>query len=137
VDRPTFLYDGDCAFCSSSARFIERRIPTRARVLAWQLTDIEVLGLSVQQCDAAVQWVPPIGPTLSGPAAIGALLRDAGSFWWPMGWLLGGRPVLWLAWPAYRWIARNRHRLPGGTATCSLPQAKRDELGLGTPRDSA
>jgi len=34
--------------------------------------------------------------------------------------------VLWAAWPMYRWIARNRHRLPGGTATCSLPQAERE-----------
>ncbi len=131
----TFLYDGDCSFCSSCARFLEKHIPTRARVAAWQFTDIAALGLTVDDCDAAVQWIPDGGATLAGPEAISALLRDAGSFWRPLGWLLGRRPVLWLAWPAYRWISRNRHRLPGGTAACSLPQAKRDELGLGTPRE--
>ena len=34
--RPVFLFDGDCAFCSTCARFIERRIPTSAFVEAWQ-----------------------------------------------------------------------------------------------------
>jgi hypothetical protein len=28
--RHTFVIDGDCAFCSTCARFIERRIPTPA-----------------------------------------------------------------------------------------------------------
>jgi hypothetical protein len=31
-------------------------------------------------------------------------------------------------WPLYRLISRNRHKLPGGTAACSLPQAERDRL---------
>jgi predicted DCC family thiol-disulfide oxidoreductase YuxK len=128
----TFLYDGDCAFCSSCARFVQRRIPTRARVVAWQFADIEALGVTEAECDAAVQWVPADGPVLAGPAAISALLRDGGPWWRPLGWLLGRRPVLALAWPAYRWVSRNRHRMPGGTATCALPQAERDKLGLGT-----
>jgi predicted DCC family thiol-disulfide oxidoreductase YuxK len=128
----TFLYDGDCAFCSTCARFVQRHIPTKARVAAWQHVDITALGLTEAQCDAAVQWVPGQGAALAGPAAISALLRDAGSSWQPLGWLLGRRAVLWLAWPAYRWVSRNRHRMPGGTATCSLPQAERDRLGLGT-----
>ncbi len=131
----TFLYDGDCAFCSASARFLEKHIPTRARVAAWQFVDIAALRLTVEQCDAAVQWVPDDGPTLAGPDAIGALLRDAGSWWRPLGRLLGLAPVRWLAWPAYRLIARNRHRLPGGTPTCSLPQAQRERLGLAAPRE--
>ncbi len=128
----TFLYDGDCAFCSSCARFVQRRIPTRAQVLAWQLADLDALGVTEAQCDAAVQWITADGPVLAGPAAIAALLRDAGTYWRPLGWLLARRPVLALAWPAYRWVSRNRHRMPGGTATCSLPQAERDRLGLGT-----
>jgi predicted DCC family thiol-disulfide oxidoreductase YuxK len=131
----TFLYDGDCAFCSSCARFLEKHIPTRARVDAWQFADLDALGVSQEACEAAVQWIPGDGPALAGPEAISALLRDAGSYWRPLGWLLGLRPALWVAWPAYRLISRNRHRLPGGTAACSLPQAQRDALGLGTPRD--
>jgi predicted DCC family thiol-disulfide oxidoreductase YuxK len=132
----TFLYDGDCAFCSSCARFIERRIPTTATVAPWQFTDIDAVGLTVAQCEAAVQWIPEEGPAVAGPVAIAALLRDAGSYWRPLGWLLARRPVLWAVWPVYRWVSRNRHRMPGGTAACSMPQAQRDALGMGgtTPR---
>jgi predicted DCC family thiol-disulfide oxidoreductase YuxK len=128
VERAVFLYDGDCAFCSSCARFIEARIPTRADVRAWQLTDLEPLGVTRDDTEAAVQWIAPDGSVRAGPEAIARLLVDAGSFWRPLGWLLDLPPVRWVAWPVYRLISRNRHRLPGGTAACSLPQAERDAL---------
>jgi len=125
VDRPTFIYDGDCAFCSSCARFIERRIPTKARVVPWQRTDLATLGITEEQAEDAVQWIEPVGAVAAGPVAIAALLIDGGSFWRPLGWLLRLPPMLWLAWPVYRWVSRNRHRMPGGTPACSLPQAER------------
>jgi len=121
--RPTFVFDGDCAFCSWCARFIERRIHTPARVAAWQRLDLDALGLTADQCADAVQWVDA-GRTAAGPAAIAELLRRATGpsgrlLWRPAGAVLGTRPTLALAWPAYRWVARNRHRLPGGTAACA------------------
>jgi predicted DCC family thiol-disulfide oxidoreductase YuxK len=125
---PTFVYDGDCAFCSTSARFIERRIPTTAAVVPWQRTDLAALGLTPAQCEEAVQWVASDGTVSSGPAGIGRLLVDAGSFWRPLGRVLLAPPASWLAPPLYRWIARNRDRLPGGTAACALPQAERETL---------
>ena len=78
------------------------------------------------QAEEAVVWVAPGEPTRHGPEAIARMLVDAGSYWRPLGRLLGLRPVLWVAWPVYRWVARNRHRMPGGTAACSLPQAERE-----------
>ncbi|MGH3712679.1 MAG: thiol-disulfide oxidoreductase DCC family protein [Micromonosporaceae bacterium] len=125
---PIFLYDGDCSFCTTCARFIERRMRTRAAVVAWQFADLDKLGVTRQQAEEAVQWIGDDGRLASGPEAIAVLLTDAGSYWRPMGFLLGLKPVLWLAWPVYRLISRNRHRLPGGTAACSLPQAERDKL---------
>ena len=125
-ERPVFLFDGDCAFCSSCARFIERRIPTTAEVRAWQLTDLDALGVTRAEAEEAVVWVAPGGTTAAGPVAIARLLVDAGSVWRPLGWLLDLPPVRWFAWPVYRLVARNRHRMPGGTAACSLPQAERD-----------
>lgn len=125
--RPTFLYDGDCAFCSTCARFVERWIPTTAQVVAWQFADLDALGVTAQQAEDAVQWVGVDGQVDSGPVGIAALLRDAGSYWSALGFLLGLRPVLWLAWPVYRLIARHRDKLPGGTETCALPQAQREQ----------
>jgi predicted DCC family thiol-disulfide oxidoreductase YuxK len=122
-----FLFDGDCAFCTTCARFIDRRIPTRARVVAWQFADLDKLGVTPEAAEQAVQWIPAGGgAALAGPDAIAALLRDGGGMWRPAGAALRLRPVRWLAWPAYRWVARNRHRLPGGTAACSLSQAERE-----------
>ena len=126
-DRATFVYDGDCAFCSSCARFIERRIPTRARIVPWQRSELAALGITQEQAEAAVQWIGPEG-VAAGPVAIVRLLVDAGSYWRPLGRLLGTRPVLRLAWPVYVWVSRNRHRMPGGTPACSVPQAQRDGI---------
>lgn len=128
--RPVFLYDGDCAFCSTCARFIERRIKPRAEVTAWQFTDLDALGLSVEEVDSAVQWVTRDGtgrpaPALAGPAAIAAMLKAAGPLWRVCGAVLGTRPVLALARPVYRWVADNRDKMPGGTAACALPHAER------------
>ncbi|HEX5199629.1 MAG TPA: DCC1-like thiol-disulfide oxidoreductase family protein [Actinoplanes sp.] len=127
VVTATFVYDGDCAFCTTCAEFIERRIPTRARVIPWQFADLDALGLTQQECEEAVQWVAG-SVRASGPDAIALLLQDAGRFWQIAGSALAVAPVRLAAWPAYRWIADHRHLLPGGTAACSLPQAQRDLL---------
>jgi predicted DCC family thiol-disulfide oxidoreductase YuxK len=126
ADQPVFLYDGDCAFCTSCADFIERHIPTRARVVPWQFSDLDALGVPQADAEAAVQWVEGGRPAEAGPVAIARLLTDAGGLWRPLGRVLDLAPVRAVAWPVYRWISRNRHRLPGGTAACSLPQAERD-----------
>jgi predicted DCC family thiol-disulfide oxidoreductase YuxK len=130
----TFVYDGDCSFCSVCARFIERRIPTRATVVPWQFADLPSLGLTQEQAEEAVQWVGADGAIASGPDAIARLLRDAGRFWELPGRALQLGPVRFAAWPAYRWVADHRHMLPGGTAACSLPQAERDRLSGGAER---
>jgi predicted DCC family thiol-disulfide oxidoreductase YuxK len=118
---PTFVFDGDCAFCSTCARFIERFMPSDARVVAWQRTDIAALGLTAAQCAEAVQWVDPdTGVSAAGPEAIARLLRSSRWYWRIAGWLLDLRPVRAIAWPLYRWVAANREKMPGGTAACAI-----------------
>jgi predicted DCC family thiol-disulfide oxidoreductase YuxK len=124
MSAPTFVYDGDCSFCTACVKFIERRIPTRARLIPWQFADLESLALDPEQCDKSVQWVGD--RTAAGPDAIALLLRDAGRIWRVAGTALQCGPVRLVAWPVYRWVAEHRHLMPGGTAACSLPQAQRD-----------
>jgi predicted DCC family thiol-disulfide oxidoreductase YuxK len=127
ADRPVFLYDGGCGFCTSCARFIERHIPTAADVTPWQFADLQALGVSQAEVEASVQWIDlRPGPAVrsSGPAAIARLLVDAGSYWRPLGRLLDMRSIRWVAEPAYRLVARNRHRLPGSTAACQIPRQR-------------
>ncbi|MFG1803393.1 thiol-disulfide oxidoreductase DCC family protein [Micromonospora carbonacea] len=126
MERSTFVFDGDCAFCTKCAEFIERRIPTRARVLPWQFADLDALGLTAAECADAVQWVGAEGSRAAGPDAIARLLGDSGPLWRVAGAGLRFPPVRLAAWPVYRWVARNRHRLPGGTAACAVPSAPRD-----------
>jgi predicted DCC family thiol-disulfide oxidoreductase YuxK len=122
--QPVFLFDGDCGFCSACAAFVHRWIPTRALVVPWQLTDVAALELTPDECDAAVQWVDG-DYRAAGPAAIAALLRDSRWYWRSVGRVLGLRRALAVGWPVYRWVSRNRHRMPGGTPACSRPAAHR------------
>jgi predicted DCC family thiol-disulfide oxidoreductase YuxK len=116
--QAVLVYDGDCAFCSSAARLLER-IGPNAQLIAWQQTDLGGLGLTEEEAAAAVQWVETGGGVRSGHEAIAAALGSAGGVW-----TLAGRALLLpgispLAALAYRLIAANRHRLPGGTPACA------------------
>jgi predicted DCC family thiol-disulfide oxidoreductase YuxK len=120
----TLLYDGDCAFCSSSVQWLVRRRVRVDVVVPWQHADLAAHGLTQQQCESAVQLVLPEG-TWSGHAAVGKLLLRSQWWWKPIGVLLLVPPTSWLARLGYRWIASNRYRLPGGTPACALPQEER------------
>jgi predicted DCC family thiol-disulfide oxidoreductase YuxK len=113
------VFDGDCAFCTSCARLLER-IGPRAEIVAWQVANLDELRVTAAQATEAVRWVELDGTVRSGHAAIAAALDAAG---WP--WRLAGRAILlpgisFLAAASYRLIARNRHRLPGGTPACAI-----------------
>jgi predicted DCC family thiol-disulfide oxidoreductase YuxK len=134
TSQSVFLYDGDCGFCTTSARVIMRQLDRAGRsgrppVLAWQHADLVELGLTAAECERAVQWVAESGTprrvALAGPAAIGEVMRFGGPLWRVAGWVLRLPPITALAWPIYRLIARHRDRLPGATAACALPPAAR------------
>ncbi len=123
--HPVLVYDGDCAFCTTCVRLLER-IGPEAEIVAWQLTDLAGLGLTEERASAAVQWVEIDGTVRSGHEAIAAALSTAGGIW-----ALAGRALLSpglspIAASTYRLVADNRHRLPGGTPACAVgPQETR------------
>jgi predicted DCC family thiol-disulfide oxidoreductase YuxK len=118
--RPMLLFDGDCGFCTTTARWGERRWPDAAQVVPWQHTDIEALGLTPEQCNRELQWVGADGRHASGAAAVGRWLHAAGGVWKLLGWLAYTPPTSWIASGIYRLVAANRSRLPGGTPACQL-----------------
>jgi predicted DCC family thiol-disulfide oxidoreductase YuxK len=117
-DRPVLVFDGDCGFCTTCARFLERIGPD-AEIVAWQLTDLPGLGITEEQAADAVQWVAVDGTIRSGHEAIAAVLISAGRIWRVVGGMLRLPGVSWLAARAYRLTADNRYRLPGGTPACA------------------
>lgn len=119
------IYDGDCAFCTRSARGIAARwVPGTAVAVpssALADEDLEALGLTRADVDAAAWWVDEAGRRASGDRAVAAALRIAPG--WPglLGRAIAAPPLRWLAPTGYRIVARNRHRLPGGTPACAAP----------------
>ena len=119
-ERPVLVYDGDCAFCTKCAHAVER-IGTDADVVPWQFADLDDLRITEAQAAEAVRWVEVDGTVRSGHEAIAASLTAAGGIWKLTGRTLLVPGISWLAARAYRVVARNRYRLPGGTPACAMP----------------
>jgi predicted DCC family thiol-disulfide oxidoreductase YuxK len=125
---PTLLFDGDCGFCTSSARWLERHAPSIAIVQPWQRADLDRIGVSEQACRDAVQWVDEDRRS-SGPVAFADYARTSTAGWRAIGRLVGTPIGLRLAWPVYRWIARNRGRMPGGAPECATASSAPADAG--------
>lgn len=90
------------------------------RLVAWQAADLAALGLTADQCREALQWVGADGRHESAQRAVARTLVGGGSGWAVLGRFILLPGVDQVAGFVYRWVARNRHRLPGGTLECSL-----------------
>jgi predicted DCC family thiol-disulfide oxidoreductase YuxK len=129
---PVLVYDGDCAFCSSSVRWLEARFPEAFTTVPYQRADLDALGLTVRECHERLQWIAdvaaPVATRTSGARAVGSLLRSGGRgrgragglLWRAVAVLTVVPPASWAAEGVYRVVAANRRRLPGGTPTCGL-----------------
>lgn len=124
VTPPVLIFDGDCAFCSSAVRFLQRAIDRRSRyaVQPYQFIDLVPFDLTDEQTSEALRFVAADGTVHSGAMAVSHALRRSAPGWRPAGWVLAAPGIRWVADRAYRWIAAHRHQLPGGTAACKLPQ---------------
>jgi len=120
ISLPVLVFDGDCAFCSSSVRFAQRWIGRMPTVVPYQRTNLAALGLTEAACQVAVQYVARDHRVHAAEDGVSALLLAAGKGWWLLGALMRVPGIHWPSGVAYRWVARNRHRLPGGTTACSL-----------------
>lgn len=118
---PTLIFDGDCGFCTTSARWIEQRV-SGVEVTPWQSVDLEVYGVTEQQVSTAAYWVDESGASHRGEHAVALALKNSSQPWRTVGLLIATPPLSWLAGPAYRLVAKYRYRLPGSTDACRLPQ---------------
>ena len=116
------IWDGDCAFCARCVGFIERRVKTEAKIVAHQKADLLQLGLTTEQCSAALQWVFRDSTIRSGSRAVAALLRSSNFGWAILGVAIDLPVVRLISSVIYKAIAKNRQHLPGGTAACALDE---------------
>ncbi len=113
------IFDGDCKFCSSSARAFIRMTKNRIATAPYQRSDLAALGLKLTDCEQAVQYVSARG-IQSGHLAIAQGLIDSKTIWSMAGYVLKWPVVTSVAFVVYHWVAINRHRLPGGTPACAI-----------------
>lgn len=119
--RPVLVYDGDCGFCTTMARFAERRVRPRCDLVPWQFADLGALGVTAERAQYEALWVTPAGAVYGGAEAVAKALLSAGRAWPLLGSALMLPGLRWAAHRCYRLVADNRHRLPGGTAACAVP----------------
>jgi predicted DCC family thiol-disulfide oxidoreductase YuxK len=112
--RPVLIYDGDCRFCIEQVRRLERWVPGRVRMESYRDPGVieRYPGLTLEQCDQALQLVEPDGRIYSGAAAV-AMLSQLHPLLAPIGWLYSVPGVRQIADWAYARVARNRFRLQG------------------------
>lgn len=120
---PLLVFDGECGFCTTAARFVERRFRDEAHAAPWQLLGEEALsalGLSAHDAAQAAWWVTREGALERGHRAVGRALQAGGGGRALLGWFVLHPPPSLLAAVVYRVVVRYRHRLPGGTPACRL-----------------
>ncbi|MBV8396244.1 MAG: DUF393 domain-containing protein [Actinobacteria bacterium] len=135
--RRLLVFDGECGFCTSSARWVSVRWRGDARAVPWQTLDdgdLVAHGLTRAEASAAAWWLEPDGRSFRGHLAIAHALA-AGSGWPARaGRILMVAPVRWLAAPLYALVSRLRRRLPGGTPACSRRDGAAERRSSESPR---
>ncbi len=111
------LYDGLCPICNRAVEWIRRRAkPCAFEFLSCHDPSLAARfpQLSREDCLTAIRLVEPDGRIFAGEEAVpGILARMKG---YRVAAAIVSRPgVRALARPLYRWIARNRLRLSGGS----------------------
>ena len=123
--QPLVIFDGDCGFCTSSAHWLARRLNRRSgpnvALVPWQYTDLAALGTTAERAQREALWVGTDGEIQGGAAAFAEWLIFRGGAYAVAGRLMNLPPVRSLASAVYRMIAKNRHRMPGGSPACALP----------------
>jgi predicted DCC family thiol-disulfide oxidoreductase YuxK len=118
------VFDGDCGFCTTAVRWLERNLPVMPVAKPYQWTDLDALGLTTAEASARV-WLITDSHQYGGHLAVSALLRHQPSLLWRFaGWMLATPPFSLAAAAGYSLIARYRHLLPGGTPACAVRTAK-------------
>lgn len=119
--HPVLVFDGDCAFCTATVDQLRRFVRPRATIVPWQRTDLDLLGLTADQCRRSIQWVPAGSPIAAGGAAAAAVLCTGRQPWPLVGRAMQLPLINVLVEAVYRIVAANRYRLPGSTPACRLP----------------
>ena len=107
----TLIYDGECGFCTNSAKWARKRLPPPHGIAPSQDFDdaqLAHMGLTRADVDRAAWWYDPATGAAEGAECIvRTLIAIGGRAAW-IGRLLWVPGVRVLSGIAYRWVANNR-----------------------------
>ena len=126
--QPTqvLIYDGDCAFCKLSLDFGIKHLDWFPRYVAFQRINPADFGLAENQVRTSIWLIldssnPQNPKPLAGHLAAAEILVQQKNFLWKfLGRLIKSRLLSPIAAWVYAFVAKNRHRMPGGTKQCKI-----------------
>lgn len=122
VEGGLMLYDADCGFCSAAVDVARGPLfGTTCRAIAVQRADLDALGLDRDACLLAMHVVDRRGGVRIGSDAFAEILLNSRPPWPVFGRAMFLPGIRAIAQACYGFLARNRHRLPGGDSACELP----------------
>jgi predicted DCC family thiol-disulfide oxidoreductase YuxK len=122
MTTPLFLFDGDCGLCENAVDRMKSRIAPPIDFATYQSVDIGALGVSLATCLEGPVLVRADGTHVVGVGAMAGMLRTARYPYRFFGRVMMAPGVSQLLNRVQAVFYRNRHRLPGGTEACRIPQ---------------
>lgn len=121
--KTVLIFDGDCGFCTSTANWIVKHSRISIAAVPYQWARLEEFGLTSQQASAEVQLVSD-GSIFAGHYCMAKLLKLQPNLLVRLiGKLMTAPGINSISELVYKWIAANRHKLPGGTPACEMPRS--------------
>ncbi|MEU6895876.1 DUF393 domain-containing protein [Streptomyces sp. NPDC046557] len=116
-------FDGDCGFCQSAIRKIQHRAQPQIAAVPWQFLPPELTQPHLRRLDREVLLIDGSRVRYGGAAALACFVGSSSARRYrATARFLRLPPLSLAAHVVYRWVARNRHRMPAGTAACAIPR---------------
>jgi len=120
------IYDGDCSFCTKCAKFGKARLAKPIEIIPWQtIDDLSIYGLTIEDVNQRVYFIDD-DSVIGGPRAIFKAGERMKKPWPYLAKLLLIPGMSLISEPIYRWVAKNRDKMPGATQECAIEEPKSD-----------
>jgi predicted DCC family thiol-disulfide oxidoreductase YuxK len=120
---PQLLYDADCAFCTRVVRLVPL-LRLSVTVSSIQSADLAALDVSPERAIRELPLVRADGSVVYGHKAVAGALATGILPLRLLARAMTLTPLDLIFKRLYGWVARHRHQLLGGTASCALPDTE-------------
>ncbi|WP_371669878.1 DUF393 domain-containing protein [Streptomyces sp. NBC_00289] len=119
---PVLAYDGDCGFCQTSVDRVRVLAAPTLEAVPWQFLPAESTAPHFERLDREVLLLCGDAVLAGGADALARYLGTSPSpAYRALAAVVRLPGIRACARMVYRWVSRNRHRLPGGASACAVP----------------